>query len=248
VADGGKGLRELATGVGRGVATAAGAIAAIVGVLHQFGYLSGPAPRPAAIVSAIAPQAPAVLAAPQPVSVAAAPAASSTAGRTRPERAAIAKPGTHERAHAEHVAPGEPAAAESEPPPQALAMAPQAKPQPMPRPADLPERAPTAPVQTAALSGAWRDHGAGYCHVIKQTGAAIEIVNLAPVTSTFISVGHGRIDGREVRLHLNDLHPHAAQAELYLSEDAQILMGTIKRPDGDYPVRWYRSGTSCTSD
>jgi hypothetical protein len=250
VADDGKGLRDIAIGVGSGFATAATAIAAIVGVLHETGYLGAPAPPPAVVITAAAPPAATpALSAQAVASTAPSPAAASTA-------VARIVSATHEVVRRRHGAqPGaskETAKAHPTSRPEALAMAPEAKPS-IPAPAEPVKIAPgaslaavqPAPAGIPALDGAWRDHGPGFCHVIKQSGGEFEIVNMAPITNSFISVGHGTINGREVHLHLNDHRPTAAQAELYLSDDGQLLTGTIRRPNGEFPLRWYRSGTNC---
>lgn len=101
--------------------------------------------------------------------------------------------------------------------------------------------------QLVEVAGAWRDSGPGFCHVLKQAGHKLEIVNLGPLTETFVSVGHGTIQGREIRLQMNNLHPKAASAELYVSDDGSKLVGTIHRGDGDHPVAWHRAGTSCSA-
>jgi hypothetical protein len=256
VADGGRGLRDIAIGVGSGFATAATAVAAIVGVLHETGYLGAPAPQPAVIITAIALPSPAPAwqaqavpsSAPSPATVSKAPVRIASP-RKVPERRPPA---------AKHVAMGElgnlGAASRS----QALAIAPEAEPSVRSAPAAHSQTSPSAaladvgPVPPpaggiATLDGAWRDHGPGFCHIIKQTGGNFEIVNLAPITNGFISVGHGNIEGREIHLHLNDHHPNAAKADLHLSGDGQIMIGTIRRPSGEFPLRWYRSGTSCAT-
>ncbi len=103
---------------------------------------------------------------------------------------------------------------------------------------------PDIPPPSIVLDGAWRDK-AGYCHVLKQSGRKMQVVNFAPVTNTFISAGHGTVNGRSVHLHMNNLRPAFANAELYLSDDGLKLLGTIHRPDGDYPAQWLRVGPSC---
>jgi hypothetical protein len=103
----------------------------------------------------------------------------------------------------------------------------------------------TASVQPIAVNGAWRDSGMGYCHVIKQTGAKLEVVNLAPITSSFVSAGVGTVKGREIHLRLNVLKPNSSNAELYLSDDGSKLVGTIRRPDGEHPTAWHRVGATC---
>jgi hypothetical protein len=83
--------------------------------------------------------------------------------------------------------------------------------------------------------------------VLKQAGHKLEIVNLAPVTASFVSVGRGTIQGRAIHLQMNSLRPNLATAELYMSDDGLNLVGTIHRSDGDHPVAWHRAGTSCAA-
>ncbi len=111
---------------------------------------------------------------------------------------------------------------------------------------------PSAPIKPSAakapapiaLDGAWRDK-AGYCHVLKQNGRKVQVVNFAPVTNAFISAGHGTINGRSLHLHMNNLRPAFANAELYVSDDGHELLGTIHRLDGDHPVEWLHAGPKC---
>jgi hypothetical protein len=140
-----------------------------------------------------------------------------------PESVVVAAPEAQAPASAAQIAPNEPRAAVE--PGAAKA---------------TPAIAPPA----IALDGAWRDK-AGYCHVLKQSGRKVQLANFAPVTNAFISAGRGTVSGRSVRLHMNNLRPAFANAELYLSDDGLKLLGTIHRLDGDHPVEWLRVGPNC---
>ena len=230
------GFRDLATGFLSGFAALATAIAGVVGVLHEIGYIgsrSAAAPAVAATSSTVI----------HPVQVASVSTASNSIARALPSVASgeSQKPlpliHEHRRPKAHHAVSTPYAVA---------AVAPASTAPAIPAPNELPHAASTESEQPmVVLTGAWRDSGPGFCHVIKQSGDTFEIVNFAPVTGTYISVGHGTVSGRSVHLHLNDLHPAAAKGELYISDDGQKLLGTMMRPDGDHPLVWHRSGPAC---
>ena len=253
-----KGLRDLTTGVIGAVATLATAAAGVLGVLHETGYLkAGATTSPAVIavpVNIAAPATPApqnVIASTNPsIGVAGRDASMARAATNlqgppnqfrRHPRARIQEPPTSSTDTAmasDNPAPAREFAARryGQPEDSAAARARESA----AVPADE-----TASVQPIAVNGAWKDSGMGYCHVIKQTGAKLEVVNLAPITSTFVSAGVGTVKGREIHLRLNVLKPAAANAELYLSDDGSKLVGTVRRPDGDHPTAWHRIGATC---
>lgn len=238
-----KPFRDLTTGVISTVATLATAAAGVLGVLHETGYLkTAPTPSPAAIAmpanvpASNAPVAPAITAA---------PANQPFAGRNIPASVPATNfqeaPGQvrrHPRMRNRAGAPPSDEALASNDSPHEFAPH---------RAAAQSDRGVAAPpAEIVVVDGAWRDGGMGYCHVIKQNGAKLEVVNLAPITSTFVSAGVGTLTGREVHLRLNALKPAAANAELYLSDDGTKLVGTIKRPNGDFPAAWHRVGATCS--
>jgi hypothetical protein len=230
------GFRDLATGFLSGFAALATAVAGVVGVLHETGYIGSRSVATPAVVAASPTMS-------HPAPAASASTASNSTALAMPAVAAgeAQKPltVTHEhrqpRAH-RSVSPRDEIAAVAP-----KSTAPEIAP---PRELQPPESA-KSQQPMVVLTGAWRDSGPGFCHVIKQSGDSFEIVNFAPVTGTYISVGHGTVTGRSVHLHLNDLHPAAAKGELYISDDGQKLLGTMTRPDGDHPLVWHRSGPAC---
>lgn len=239
---GSSGYRDLATGVLSGFAALATAAAGVLGVLHEAGYLGSRATTaPAAIATSSTLAQPAQVA---PVSVALnstspiAPSISSADAQASPVGAVPNLATNHEhhriRPH-RPVSPPETVAANA--PGNAAALA--------PRPDFLPPQPRTSEPPRIALSGAWTDFGPGYCHAIKQTGNRVEVVNFAPVTNTFISVGHGTVSGRSVHLEMNDRHPFAAVGDMILSDDGMKLLGTLKRQDGEHPLVWHRKGSPC---
>jgi len=97
----------------------------------------------------------------------------------------------------------------------------------------------------ANVQGAWRDYKGG-CHLIKQAGPNLELINFAPVSNAFVTAGHGQIAGRNVHLHFNNLNKFAPEADLILSDDGKKLVGTIVRRDtGEHPLAWHREGDGC---
>lgn len=242
--DGGlKPFRDLTTGVISTVATLATAAAGVLGVLHETGYLKGaPTPSPAVIaIPATVPPSNAPVAAAN----AAAPATQPVAPRTMPAsvpatnfQGAPNQVRRHPRMHNRAGLPPSDDALASNDSPREFA--------PRRAAAQGDTGVAALPPEIVVVDGAWRDGGMGYCHVIKQNGVKLEVVNLAPITSTFVSAGVGTLSGREVHLRLNALKPGAANAELYLSDDGKKLVGTIKRPNGDFPAAWHRVGATCS--
>jgi hypothetical protein len=240
-----KPFRDLTTGVISTVATLATAAAGVLGVLHETGYLkAGATPSPAAIAMPANVQPPNVPVAATNAGNAPAPARQPFAGRNAPASLpATDFQGAPPNQFRRHPGMRNPSAAPMD---SALASNDSAR-EFAPRRANGQADQGAVPAQPhmVIVNGAWRDSGMGYCHVIKQDGAKLEVVNLAPVTSTFVSAGVGRVTGREVHLRLNVLKPAAANAELFLSDDGTKLVGTIKRPDGDHPTAWHRVGATC---
>ena len=257
-----KPFRDLTTGVISTVATLATAAAGVLGVLHETGYLQGaPTPSPAAIaMPANMPASNAPIAATNVGSAARntiGPAIQPFAGRnmsasvpaTNFEGAPPNQFRRHPRMRNQRPAPMDNALASNDSTREFAARRYGQRDDNAPAPARQNGAAPAdevASLQPIAVNGAWRDSGMGYCHVIKQTGAKLEVVNLAPITSTFVSAGVGTVKGREIHLRLNVLKPNSSNAELYLSDDGSKLVGTIRRPDGEHPTAWHRVGASCS--
>jgi hypothetical protein len=254
------GFRDLATGFLSGFAALATAVAGVVGVLHETGYLgSRTSATPAVVATSSTLTQPAASSSAGLAANALAPTLPAFPGEKAPRapddilRIAPNQAHHHPKPHRHVASPdGEAAiaprnAADQSASPYAVAAiapgsgAPAVAP---PREISSPESA-KSEQPMAMLTGAWRDSGPGFCHVIKQDGDSFEIVNFAPVTNTYISVGHGTVSGRSIHLHLNDLHPAAAKGELCISDDGQKLLGTMTRPDGDHPLVWHRSGGAC---
>jgi hypothetical protein len=254
--DGGlKPFRDLTTGVIGAVATLATAAAGVLGVLHETGYLKAGATASPAVIAV-----PVNIAAPAPQNVIASTNPSiGDAGRDVSMARAVTNPQGPPNQFRRR-----PRLRNQEPPTSSMDTA-MASANPAParefaarRYGQTDDNAPAracqngaapadeiASVQPIAVNGAWRDSGMGYCHVIKQTGAKLEVVNLAPITSTFVSAGVGTVKGREIHLRLNALKPNSANAELYLSDDGNKLIGTVRRPDGEHPTAWHRIGATC---
>lgn len=229
------GFRDLATGFLSGFAALATAIAGVVGVLHETGYIgSHTAVAPVVVATSATMSHPAPAASVSVASSSNAPAMPAVTSGVAQKPSASIQEHRRPRAH-RSVSPGYAVAA----------IAPGAAPAVAP-PREIPRAESTNSEESlVTLSGAWTDFGPGYCHTIKQAGDKFEVVNFAPITGSFISVGHGTISGRSIQLHLNDLHPAAAMGELYLSEDGQKLVGTLRRPDGEHPMVWHRKGAPC---
>lgn len=234
-----KGLRDITSGVIGAVATLATAAAGVLGVLHETGYLKAGATT-----------SPAVIAVPVNIAAPATPAPQNAIASTNPSIGVAGRDASMARAATNLQGPPNqfrrhPRARRQEPPTSSTdtAMA-SANPAPARESGAAPADE-TASAHPIAVNGAWRDSGMGYCHVIKQDGAKLEVVNLAPITSTFVSAGVGTVKGREIRLRLNALKPNSANAELYLSDDGNKLVGTVRRPDGEHPTAWHRIGATC---
>jgi hypothetical protein len=246
MSDGGlKPFRDLTTGVISTVATLATAAAGVLGVLHETGYLkTGATPSPAAIAMPANVQPPNRAMAVTNAFNAAGPANQPFAARDM----SASPPGTNFQGappnqFRRHPGMRNPRAAPMD---STLASNDSTREFAPRRAAGQADDGAAAPrPQMVAVNGAWKDAGMGFCHVIKQDGAKLEVVNLAPVTSTFVSAGVGTVKGREVHLRLNVLKPAAANAELFLSDDGKKLVGTIKRPDGEHPTAWHRVGATC---
>jgi hypothetical protein len=83
--------------------------------------------------------------------------------------------------------------------------------------------------------------------LIGRAASGFEISNFAPVTTTFVSAGGGKISGRTIHLRLNRFRPENSSAELYLSDGGRKLIGTVRRTDGEHPVAWWRRvGPRCS--
>jgi hypothetical protein len=54
--------------------------------------------------------------------------------------------------------------------------------------------------QSESIAGAWRDQGIGACHLISQTGSKFQITNYDPATGELMSQGEGTIDGNHVEI------------------------------------------------
>jgi hypothetical protein len=216
-----KGFGSNATGILSGLAAGATAIAAIIGVLTQFGFIGNhDRDKAAAVASASADVNDAgesllhhkhkhhkvepdelIASAPSPTtpSQAADAAAPSTAGSgaAAPQQAAA--------------------------PRSAVAMA--------------------EPLKPALLAGAWRDANIGACHLIRQNGASFTTTNFGPESGRVIGRGTGTIDGNNVEI---DYPRHHMKLELHVEPDGKTMRGAAIRENGVFKALWIYVGTDCS--
>lgn len=238
-----KGVKEHINAFTASIAGIATALAAVLGLVHQMGWFeSAPSknPSPPAAVAASGP--PTV---PQVQTVSS--GVQENVGRVeqRPVSPAadtakphVSNPAPPNSQGGKANAPNHPHAAQTQ-----IAMAKAA----VVAPAINPDNAAnSAPAGNANVQGAWRDYKGG-CHLIKQAGSNLELINFAPVSNAFVTAGHGKVAGRNVHLHFNNLSKFAPEADLILSDDGQKLVGTIVRKDtGEHPLAWHREGDGCS--
>ena len=87
-----------------------------------------------------------------------------------------------------------------------------------------------------ALAGAWRDGGAGGCHLIVQNGNNLNVTNYDPKTNLVVGYAFGSVDAGHIQL----VFRNSATADLHLT-----LLGTFLRRDGLVHGQWSYVGPSC---
>jgi len=250
-----KGIKEHINTFTASIAGIATALAAVLGLVHQMGWFESAPPKnssPSAAVAVSAPPAaPQVRTVSSEADAAKAPgpvAARDNVARAeqRPANAAAvdaAKPlvANSAQGNAQPLKPNQarhPNAVHTQ-----IAMANAASGASAMNPPNAPNR---VAIANANVQGAWRDY-AGGCHLIKQAGPNLELINFAPVSNAFVTAGHGQVAGRNVHLHFNNLNKFAPEADLILSDDGKKLVGTIVRKDtGEHPIAWHREGDGCS--
>jgi hypothetical protein len=239
-----------ASGILSGVAAVATVVAAIIGILSQFGLIEShdtpktaavnTIPRPPLVTKAseapvVAPVAAAPSAKPSPVARAGAPHPHERRSRAKPQPADVA------------------ASARPAPPPAQIALA-----EPTashlgaedrsfshletPGAANTPAAIDNNPSES--IAGAWRDQGMGACHLISQTGSKFQVTNYDPVTGEVISQGEGTVDGNHVAID----YPNARRpvtVDLHIAPNGQWLLGKVTRFDGTRRTMWRYLGPAC---
>ncbi|MBV8139621.1 MAG: hypothetical protein JO121_28915 [Deltaproteobacteria bacterium] len=229
-----KGLGGRASGVLSGVAAVATVIAAIIGILSQFGLISSHnAPKTVAVNTIPGP--PLVTkatVAPVVAPVEAAPSA-------KPSLVAAA-PHLHQRRHAKpppaEVALAEPTASHLGAEDRNLSHL------------ETPGAANTPTAidnnQSESIAGAWRDQGMGACHLISQTGSKFQVTNYDPATGEVISQGEGTVDGNHVQIDFPKAR-RPVTVDLHISPNGQWLLGKVTRFDGTRRTMWRYLGPAC---
>ena len=232
-----KGVGGGASGILSGAAAVATVVAAIIGILSQFGLITShdsrkraavtPIPGPPAVTNAsaapvVAPVAEAPAASPSLIAPAAAP---HLHGRRRP------KPAPAEVALAESTAShsgGEERSFSHLESPRAENT-----------------QATIDHHQSESIAGAWRDQGLGACHLISQTGNKFQITNYDPATGELMSQGEGTIDGNHVEIINNPNSRRPITVDLHIAPNGQWLTGKVTRFDGTHHTMWRYLGPAC---
>jgi hypothetical protein len=250
-----KGFAGSATGVLSGFAAAATAIAAVVGVLNQFGIVGGhdapktiviaPAAAPSSVMAspvanqlaAVAPSAVPSIA--HPPIAAASPRPHRIHKRRQPvEEAAAAATADAVSARAEVASDADAAPAAAIP----HVSQPVAAPSVAAPPAASSTLAMIEPSGPININGAWRDQGIGACHLISQSGNRIDVTNFDPSTGEQMGQAYGSIDGNHVEI---DYPRHKWTEDLHVARDGQTMYGKITRLDGEHRVMWNYIGPAC---
>ncbi len=246
--------RVSAGGVVGGATAIATAIAAVLGVLNQLGYIGSHEESKPPVIIMTTPAAvasPALRVAP-PVPVA-------QASQAAPVAQANATPVHHKHvAHKPRPAPVEEAASNDEPAEKPLVIAratpaveaaATVAPAPSPAAAPPPPEAPSASASLAmieppahGLSGAWVDESIGACHLINESGGSFSVTNYDPSTGEVMSYGDGTIDGNHVSIIFRG---HRVMADFHISQSHNTLYGKITRPTGIFRSLWRYVGPAC---
>jgi hypothetical protein len=246
--------RSISAGGLVGGATAiATAIAAVLGVLNQLGYVgSHEEPKPVIILATPVAVATSVLPAMPQLPVAQASKAAST-----PAAQANATPVHHKHvAHKPKPPPVEEAASDDAPDakPSVIARATPAVEAaaavaPVPAPAPPPPEAPSASASLAmieppehGLSGAWVDENIGACHLIAASGSSFLVTTYDPSTGEVMSYGDGTVDGNHISITFRG---HRVMADFHMSPTHNTLYGKVTRPSGIFRSMWRYVGPAC---
>jgi hypothetical protein len=207
-------------GILSGIAAAATALAAIAGLLSQFGII-GNHVAPNTIVVAATPVSQSSVA---PVQVASAPSAAPSAPASSAQVADTSA--LHHKHRLRHEIFAAPPASAAEVPGAASST-----------------MAMTEPAGPSHIAGAWRDIGLGACHLINQLGSQFEVINYDAATGEVRGHGRGMISGNHVEI----LYPRrAVTLDLHVSPDGHTLEGKIFRLNSTHPARWNYIGTDCS--
>ena len=228
-----KGVFGGASGILSGVAALATVVAAIIGILSQFGLITShdtpktvavtPIPGPPLVSKAtVAPVEAAPAAKPSLVARAVAPHLHERRrAKPPPAEVALTEPtashlGAENRNFSNLVTPG---AANT--------------------PATIDNN------QSESIAGAWRDQGIGACHLISQTGSKFQITNYDPATGELMSQGEGTIDGNHVQIIDNPNSRRPVTVDLHIAPNGQWLIGKVTRFDGTRRTMWRYLGPAC---
>jgi len=237
-----------------GLGATATAIAAVVGLLTQFGWIGSRGKTNATPVAAVATTA---AASPAPTKAILQQQVSALA--TAAPQVAAATPRPHHRhklknLSAEELIAGAPVprtvmqASRAAATPKAVAMADAAPAVPLAAapaasPAAQPSVAMIEPAKPLTLTGAWRDGGIGACHLINQSGNSFELTNFDPTTGEIMGHGMGSIDGNHVEITF----PRGrVLIDLHVSPDGTTMYGKVTRPAGVFRAMWFYIGPQCS--
>lgn len=246
-----------------GLGATATAIAAVIGLLSQFGLIGNRSKdktntTPVAAVATVdAPTKVIQQAASQQAPAVATPAPQIAEGSPHPHRkhrqktldaeqqiAGAPVPRTVTHAARESVEPR--VAAASEPASSvaaAAALPPLSSPVVAISPAAGPSVAMVEPAKPFSLTGAWRDGGIGACHLINQSGNTFELTNFDPTTGEIMGHGMGTVDGKNVEITF----PRGrVLIQLHISPDGTTMYGKITRPMGVSRAMWFYIGPQCS--
>jgi hypothetical protein len=251
--EGSKGIS--AGGIVGGATAIATAIAAVLGVANQLGYIGGhEESKPPVIIVAT----PVAVASPAPL--AATPALPvAQASKAAPVAQANATPAHHKHVHKPKPPPVEEAASSDEPAAKpsviaretpAVEAAAAVASAPSPAAAPPPPEAPKASASLAmieppehGIAGAWVDESIGACHLINvSSDTSFSVTNYDPSTGEVMSYGDGTIDGNHVSIIFRG---HRVMADFHISQSHNTLYGKITRPSGIFRSLWRYTGTAC---
>jgi hypothetical protein len=248
--------RVSAGGLVGGATAVATAIAAVIGVLNQLGYVGSHEESKAPVIIMATP-----VAVSSPLPVAAPPSPLAQASKAAaPAAQANATPVHHKHvAHKPKPPPVEEAASNDEPAekPSVIARATPAVEAAAtiaaaPAPAAAPPPPPEAPAASSplamierpehGLTGAWVDESIGACHLINQSGNSFNVTNYDPSTGEVMSYGDGTIDGNHISIIFRG---HRVMADFHISQSHNTLYGKITRPTGIFRSLWRYIGPAC---
>jgi hypothetical protein len=232
-----RGLFGGASGILSGAAALATVVAAIVGILSQFGLITRhDTPKTAAVTPIPGP--------PLVTNATVAPVVAPV------EAVPATKPSLVARAGAPHLHERRPA----KPPPAEVALA-------EPTASHLggenrslshlgtPGAANTTTTidnnQSQSIAGAWQDQGMGACHLISQTGNKFLITNYDPATGELMSQGQGTIAGNHVAIVDNPNSQRPVTVDLHIAPNGQWLTGKVTRFSGTRRTMWRYLGPAC---